>query len=105
MEAMAHKRVVLAPAITGIPELVIRGQTGFLYPPGSMDEFIQRVKKIHRNFDGLEPIRRSAREYVNQHFNREKNLAAFAELFITQLEESIRLREEAKNADPLLQQI
>src|SRR5215813_4629210 len=39
MEAMAMERVVLAPAITGIPELVTSGETGFLYRPGSMDDF------------------------------------------------------------------
>ena len=35
MEAMARGKIVLAPAITGIPELVIAGKTGFLYEPGS----------------------------------------------------------------------
>ena len=39
MEAMARGKIVLAPAITGIPELVIAGQTGFLYEPGSLDRF------------------------------------------------------------------
>jgi glycosyltransferase involved in cell wall biosynthesis len=33
MEAMARGRIVLAPEITGIPELVIAGKTGFLYQP------------------------------------------------------------------------
>ena len=33
MEAMAHGKTVLAPAITGIPELVKDGETGFLYRP------------------------------------------------------------------------
>src|SRR5438552_2733895 len=36
MEAMARGKIVLAPAITGIPELVIAGKTGFLYEPASM---------------------------------------------------------------------
>ena len=31
MEAMARGKIVLAPAITGIPELVITGKSGFLY--------------------------------------------------------------------------
>jgi glycosyltransferase involved in cell wall biosynthesis len=105
MEAMAHKRTVLAPAITGIPELVIPGRTGFLYSPGSMDEFLRCVEKIHSNFHGLEPLRRSAREHVNQYFNREKNLAAFAELFIAQLEGHMEILEEAQGANSLLQQI
>ena len=33
MEAMVRGKPVLAPAITGIPELVADGETGFLYRP------------------------------------------------------------------------
>jgi glycosyltransferase involved in cell wall biosynthesis len=46
MEAMARARIVLAPAITGIPELVIDGKTGFLYQPGDLEEFVRRVDQI-----------------------------------------------------------
>jgi colanic acid/amylovoran biosynthesis glycosyltransferase len=100
MEAMVHKKVVLAPNITGIPELVISEKTGFLYPPGSLDDFVRSVLEIKHRMHHLDPMRRAAREYVNRHFNREKNLAAFAELFLTQLEER-----EARDASPVLQQI
>ena len=37
MEAMVRCRVVLAPAITGVPEIVIPGKTGFLYVPGALE--------------------------------------------------------------------
>jgi colanic acid/amylovoran biosynthesis glycosyltransferase len=43
MEAMARGKIVLAPAITGIPELVIAGKTGFLYAPGSFEDFVARL--------------------------------------------------------------
>ncbi|HVN17916.1 MAG TPA: glycosyltransferase [Dongiaceae bacterium] len=46
MEAMARARLVLAPAITGIPELVVPG-TGFLYEPGSLSSFVQQVLTIY----------------------------------------------------------
>jgi len=46
MEAMALGKLVLAPEITGIPELVIPGKTGFLYQPGSMRDFLERVMEI-----------------------------------------------------------
>ena len=46
MEAMARGKIVLAPAITGIPELVIAGKTGFLYEPGSAAEFVDRLESI-----------------------------------------------------------
>lgn len=34
MEAMASRRPVIAPYLAGIPELVIQGETGWLYPTG-----------------------------------------------------------------------
>jgi colanic acid/amylovoran biosynthesis glycosyltransferase len=43
MEAMARGKIVLAPAITGIPELVIAGRTGFLYEAGSLQGFVDRL--------------------------------------------------------------
>jgi colanic acid/amylovoran biosynthesis glycosyltransferase len=46
MEAMARGKIVLAPAITGIPELVIDDKTGFLYEPGSLSEFVERLEFI-----------------------------------------------------------
>ena len=40
MEAMVRGRIVLAPAITGIPEIVVAGKTGFLYAPGALEDFV-----------------------------------------------------------------
>src|SRR6185437_11540524 len=85
MEAMARKKLVLAPAITGVPELVVHGETGFLYSPGSIRDFVHSVESVIRSFGELDSVRRSARAYVSRKFNREKTLATFAELFIAQL--------------------
>jgi len=82
MEAMAHGRPVLAPAITGIPELVADGKNGFLYHPGSLEDFVGRVELIRYAESALGPLCRAARQQVLKHFNREKNLAAFCSLFL-----------------------
>ncbi len=82
MEAMARGRTVLAPAITGIPELVSDGETGFLYRAGSLEDFIAQVETIPARRPALPRLRRAARRHVLEHFNREKNLARFADLFI-----------------------
>ncbi len=55
MEAMARGKIVLAPAITGIPELVIPGKTGFLYEPGSLEGFVDRVLFIRSLMDTPNP--------------------------------------------------
>jgi glycosyltransferase involved in cell wall biosynthesis len=101
MEAMGRGKIVLAPAITGIPELVVPGQTGFLYQPGSLDGFVNCLLHIHsliqaRNHPHLHPrlifaarqldwMRHAARAQILHNFNRKKNLEAFAENFIPRI--------------------
>lgn len=85
MEAMAHQKVVLAPDITGIPELILDGKTGFLYRPGSLEDFVARVAMINDNRRGLDQLRRAARQHVLGHFNRQKNLAAFCDRLVSNL--------------------
>ncbi len=81
MEAMAQGRTVLAPAITGIPELVVDGVTGFLYRLGSLDDFIAKIEAIQNSKPALKTIRYRARRHVLENFNRATNLAEFAEIF------------------------
>jgi colanic acid/amylovoran biosynthesis glycosyltransferase len=102
MEAMARGKVVLAPLITGIPELVLDGKTGFLYKPGSLDDFVAKVEMIHQSQANLLPIRCAARHHVEEHFNEKKNVAAFVDVFLDRLN---RRAECEPNENPVLQQI
>jgi|SRR5580692_1831446 glycosyltransferase involved in cell wall biosynthesis len=81
MEAMVRDKPVLAPAITGIPELVVDGETGFLYQSGSLDDFMARVVFVMNTQSTLGPLLRAAREHVHKYFNREANLAKVCDLF------------------------
>jgi colanic acid/amylovoran biosynthesis glycosyltransferase len=99
MEAMARGRLVVAPDITGISELVLNGSTGFLYKPGSLNDFAALIEVIYRLRPGFDPIRRAARQHVIAHFNREKNLAGFTDMFCRQIWGNHQY------ADSLLQQI
>ncbi len=121
MEAMARGKLVLAPSITGIPELVIPGQTGFLYQPGSINDFQERLKQIHSCLapeadlgrglkvrainswaDGLDWVRHAARVYVQHNFNRKKNLKIFGDSFLRRISHRT---EEIPNESVVLQQI
>ena len=44
MEAMALRRPVLASCITGIPELVRPGETGWLFSAGSIEELSAAIE-------------------------------------------------------------
>ncbi|HVO62064.1 MAG TPA: glycosyltransferase family 4 protein [Terriglobales bacterium] len=85
MEAMAHGCAVLAPDITGIPELVTHGKTGFLYKPGCLGDFVACIEFVRRSLNGLGPMRRAARDHVSSYFNRAANLKAFIEVLCTSL--------------------
>ncbi len=100
MEAMARGMPVLAPAITGIPELVLDGSNGFLYRPGSAEDFVARVELIRNSLFALAPVRQAARQHVLDHFNREKNLAAFCSFFFNHI-----TPKQYHNEDLVLQQV
>jgi glycosyltransferase involved in cell wall biosynthesis len=108
MEAMARGRIVLAPAITGIPELVRAGETGFLYQPGSLQDCVAQLRFIYSQMTGdksgglLEEMRRRATAHVDQNFNRAKNLQSFADLFLQRTAAASRNR---THANLILQQV
>jgi colanic acid/amylovoran biosynthesis glycosyltransferase len=85
MEAMARGTTVLAPSISGIPELVMDGQNGFLFREGSLDDFLVQVEKIRTSSPHiLRNIRAAARKTISQSFNRNINQAAFVDLLLQQ---------------------
>lgn len=99
MEAMARGKVIVAPAITGIPELVVADQSGFLYERGSLDGFVTRLCSIRALMqprpkvstdiaspaDRLDWMRFAAQVQVRHNFNRKTNLESFANLFLQRI--------------------
>jgi colanic acid/amylovoran biosynthesis glycosyltransferase len=93
MEAMALGKIVLAPSITGIPELVVDGKTGFLYSPGDLEDFVEKIfflgelmsREDQNATSRLDWIRHAARVQVQQNFNRNKNLSRFGNLFLERI--------------------
>jgi glycosyltransferase involved in cell wall biosynthesis len=93
MEAMARGRPVLAPAITGVPELVIAGKTGLLYRAESIEDFVKKILFLHglaRTEDRLATsrldwMRHAARVQVLHNFSRGENLKHFCDRFLQQI--------------------
>ena len=100
MEAMAHGRLVLAPAITGIPELVDHQRTGFLYEPGSISDFVSAVRWIQTNQGAMSEIQRAAAASIAASYNRQRNLRNFADQFLARIAQS-----GDDHAHPVLQQV
>ncbi len=100
MEAMSHEKLVLAPAITAIPELVDNRRTGILYAPGSLSDFLNKVSWIYANQAELEGIGRAAAVKVAATYNRSRNLRAFGDQFLARIPHF-----GGDYAHPVLQQI
>jgi colanic acid/amylovoran biosynthesis glycosyltransferase len=100
MEAMAHEKLVLAPSITGIPELVEHKRTGFLYDPDSLLGFVSAVQSIQANHGRYLEIQRAAAARIVSSYNRQTNLRTFADEFLARISQP-----ESDRANPLLQQI
>jgi colanic acid/amylovoran biosynthesis glycosyltransferase len=107
MQAMALGTPVLAPALTGVPELVQDEMTGLLYQAGNMHDFIRQVERIHNGTIDLQPIITAARHHVAVEFDCDKNLRQFSDMFLHQLNacHATLDDETTSHAHTLLQQI
>ena len=101
MEAMAAGTLVLAPDITGIPELVHHAKNGFLYREGSLPDFIDSVRWILDRRTALNDIRGAAVATISAHYNRQQNVASFADHFLARLGTG----DDDRDENPLLQQV
>jgi glycosyltransferase involved in cell wall biosynthesis len=100
MEAMAYQRLVLAPAITGVPELVENRRTGFLYSPGSLIDFVGTAQWILEHNASLAEVRRAAAWSIALSYDRRQNLRKFADQFLARIAQP-----EPAYASSLLQQV
>ena len=101
MEAMSYGCIVLAPAMTGLPELVVDETTGFLYEANSLESFVSRLKFIARSLEKIHSVRNAAQEYIHTFFDRDRNLQAFVDSLLQRISPRIGVCRE----DPVLQQI
>lgn len=82
MEAMSLQRPILSTWIAGVPELVIDGENGWLYPPGSVEELAQAMERcLTTSHEELSRIGRMARERVLQRHDIDRETAKLHTLF------------------------
>ena len=81
MEAMATELPVIATAISGIPELVKDGDTGYLVDTADELQLAAAIEKVYQNPD--EAARRAARgrKLVLEEYNLERNVRRLSGLF------------------------
>lgn len=87
MEAMAMNLPVVSTKITGIPELVEDGVSGFLVAPGRPDELADRLELLLTDPSLSRELGARGREKVLREFDAELSAAQLYELFTAQLGE------------------
>jgi glycosyltransferase involved in cell wall biosynthesis len=82
LEAMALGKPVVGARIGGIPEVVIEGDTGWLFSSGSVPELAERLAAVKALPDAhLAGMGRAARRHVEQVFSRQRYLDATLALY------------------------
>ena len=90
MEAMATGLPVVVSRVTGVPELVRDGETGFLAPPNDPALFAQRLAELHADPALSRRLAQAARATVEADYDMEKNARRLARLFTDYLAEVAR---------------
>lgn len=86
MEAMALRRPVLATQIAGIPELVLSRETGWLVPPGCVEELAAAMTEcLLAPREKLDAMGRKSRERVMALHDVDREAAALAAVFAEQV--------------------
>jgi len=82
MEAMALRRPVLSTYIAGIPELVLHGENGWLFPAGSVDALAAAMEDcLSRSPDDLRAMGEAAQVRVRDRHSVDVQASRLARLF------------------------
>jgi colanic acid/amylovoran biosynthesis glycosyltransferase len=85
MEAMASGTPVVAPRVTGVPELVTDGQTGLLADPGTPAEFAEQIMRLARDRELRQLLAHRARARIEAQYDISHNAQQLARLFVERL--------------------
>ena len=74
LEACACATPVLASSVDGVPELIVDGVTGKLFPPKDLDTMLSAMRLLHNEREYAKNLGIAARERTLQHFSEQKFL-------------------------------
>ncbi|NES22560.1 MAG: glycosyltransferase family 4 protein [Symploca sp. SIO3E6] len=81
MEAMAIGIPVISTDISGIPELIQDGVSGFLAKPNDPDSLAQAISKFLDGSQHLSPMTESARQRMSKEFDKNVNIDRLLDTF------------------------
>jgi glycosyltransferase involved in cell wall biosynthesis len=81
IEGLAFQRPVISTNVSGIPELIRAGETGYLITPGSVEELVQALLTVQAQPDAAYDIARKGRALVEAEFSLAVNARRQFDLF------------------------
>lgn len=81
IEALAFRRPAISTAVSGIPELIIDGVTGYLVAPGSAEELGAALAAVHADPQAAWALACAGRRHVEAEFDLARNAARQLALF------------------------
>jgi glycosyltransferase involved in cell wall biosynthesis len=75
LEALAHEVPVVATAVSGLPEIIHAGETGWLVPPEVPEALTQAVQEALADSEEARRRARAGRELVSREFDSRQNYA------------------------------
>jgi colanic acid/amylovoran biosynthesis glycosyltransferase len=101
MEALACEVPVVATDLSGVPELVRHGETGYLVPPANPTLLADQIARVYTNFAQAVQLARAGRALVLRDFNLHTNTRQLAALFPQQssLSRPVRLPPQKHGAE------
>ncbi len=81
IEALAHERPVIASRLTGIPELVVDGETGMLVEPGDTQGIGKALLTLRQNPADGQRMAQNGRRRVEAEFDLDHNVDAQLQCF------------------------
>lgn len=81
LEAMAMRKLVVASDVGGHRELIRHGETGFLFPAGSVDALAESVVTVLKGPRSWESVLSSARHYVEMERSWARSVARYQDVY------------------------
>ncbi|MDX1630543.1 MAG: glycosyltransferase [Thermoanaerobaculia bacterium] len=102
MEASAAERAVVAPAFSGIPELVEDGTSGLLFPPGDPEALADRIQELLEDPEKARRLGRGARDRILESFRLGDTAAGVLRLL--DRDNPSERREDRERIEPLIRE-
>jgi glycosyltransferase involved in cell wall biosynthesis len=90
LEAMALGRPVVTTDVGGNREVVLHGETGFLLPPGNVEELVKAITTLLENQETADSMGQKAQEFLFHRFSLENMVSQYEALYSQTLMQKAR---------------